>query len=157
MNHKLYQLCMLVIIATSMFVTDGCTAHKPSKYRELHQLILDPSTSSIDSHLVISAEDLNRPDDTGNTPLHLAAIKGLPQKITALLDRGALIAPKNLSGATPLHLAAQENYLAAVKILIKRGAPINAKDHENRTPLKRAVLWESDDVIPLLRSSGGIE
>ena len=62
--------------------------------------------------------------EVGMTPLHLAALKGHPAAIKALLAGGANV---NEGGVTPLHLAAVAGHPAVVKALVVSGANINAK------------------------------
>ncbi|XP_038107929.1 uncharacterized protein LOC119766698 isoform X2 [Culex quinquefasciatus] len=50
----------------------------------------------------INTKDAN---DRNNTPLHVAACKGVPEIVQLLLDRGAKVSEKNSTGQTPLDVA----------------------------------------------------
>lgn len=69
-------------------------------------------------------------DEQGNTPLHLAAQKGLLEAGAFLLCRGAQIHAQNKAGDTPLHLAMHENKQTFLSMLLLHDADpyvINAK------------------------------
>jgi len=56
--------------------------------------------------------DVNFQDDTGMTPLHYAARKGLSEIAKLLIDNGANIdSVEILNNATPLHLACKTGHL----------------------------------------------
>jgi ankyrin repeat protein len=74
-----------------------------------------------------------------------------------LLAKGANIELKGRTGETPLHVAAQEGCVDGVTMLVNKGANINARDNEGHTPLKRAIDYQQDATIALLRKLGGVE
>lgn len=65
-------------------------------------------------------------------PLHEAST---PEMAAALLDGGADIAQKDLSGATPLHHQVRAGRPLMVDFLLSRGAPVNAVDLRGRSAL----------------------
>lgn len=65
-------------------------------------------------------------------PLHEAST---PEMAALLLDAGADIAQRDLSGATPLHHQARSGRSGMVEYLLSRGAPVDARDSRGRTAL----------------------
>ncbi|XP_071381010.1 BRCA1-associated RING domain protein 1 [Centroberyx affinis] len=75
----------------------------------------------------------------GETPLHLAAIKGDVETATELLDQGADPNLKDNAGWTPLHEACNLGHQAVAEVLVLRGALLNTPGYENDSPLHDAV------------------
>ncbi|XP_029935907.1 BRCA1-associated RING domain protein 1 isoform X2 [Myripristis murdjan] len=90
----------------------------------------------------------------GETPLHLAAIKGDVEAAKALLDEGADPNLKDNAGWTPLHEACNLGHLAVVEVLVLRGALLNTPGYENDSPLHDAVMNGHVAVAKLLLQHG---
>ncbi|KAM6934012.1 BRCA1-associated RING domain protein 1 [Xenentodon cancila] len=90
----------------------------------------------------------------GETPLHLAAIKGDVEAIGELLDQGADPNLKDNAGWTPLHEACNLGHLAAVEVLVSRGALLNTPGYENDSPLHDAAMNGHAAVVKLLLQQG---
>jgi len=69
--------------------------------------------------------------NVGQTPLHLAAIKGHPEVLEVILGAGAEVDILDKYGHTALHLAAGAGRVEAIKLLIDQGAKVDAR---NSTP-----------------------
>ena len=80
----------------------------------------------------------NTSDESGNTPLHDAALRGNQDMVRLLMDKGANPNVVGEKGKTPLHLAAKNGHMDVVQLLIDGGADINKTDDEGRTPLAEA-------------------
>jgi len=83
-----------------------------------------------------------RPDERGDTPLHIAAENGCCQAIDVLLHAGANIEARDAAGHTPLHHAVTvplSDPRPTVGLLLARGAEIDALDSRGRTPLDEAL------------------
>lgn len=90
----------------------------------------------------------------GETPLHLAAIKGDVEAVNELLEQGADPNLKDNAGWTPLHEACNLGHLAVVKVLVTRGALLNTPGYENDSPLHDAVRNGHADIVKLLLQHG---
>ena len=87
--------------------------------------------------------DLEARDDSGATPLHLAARNSEPPTvIAALLEAGADLEARDHSGFAPLHFAILVNENAAVAAaLLDAGADPAARDNDGRAPWDLVKDW----------------
>lgn len=87
--------------------------------------------------------------------LHVAASVGNLDVINLLLDRGATLELKSLSGGgTALHYAVTHRKPEAVRLLIKRKANIEARNGTGDTPLILAAYNSDPAMVQLLVDSG---
>lgn len=70
-------------------------------------------------------DDLNIPDNAGNTPLQIASLEGCLDLVKYLLDAGCDISTKNIDKDTPLIDAVENGHLEVVKLLL--GAGVNPR------------------------------
>lgn len=85
------------------------------------------------SRLAERPEDLNVPDNAGNTPLQIASLEGCAPIVKFLLDSGCDIDTKNIDKDTPLIDAVENGHLDVVKLLLEAGAnprTVNAEGDE---------------------------
>ncbi|WP_353284266.1 ankyrin repeat domain-containing protein [Wolbachia endosymbiont (group A) of Lasioglossum fulvicorne] len=81
--------------------------------------------------------NVNAQNDTGKTPLHVAAEHDHKEVVEALLKvEGINVNAQDGYGSTPLHLAAKMGHTEIVKDLLDKGANVNAEDEEGNTPLE---------------------
>jgi len=66
------------------------------------------------------------------TPLHLAATKGNPIAIEALIRLGADVNSPDRFSLTPIHYASIEGSISSLKILLENGANINSRNDNNK-------------------------
>jgi len=98
-------------------------------------------------------EGTNARDKRGTTPLMYAAAFGNSQDMKLLLDAGADVNAKSMSGATALIWAAGEPVKS--RMLIERGADINAQSRQGRTPLMAAARRQgAADLVRLMLARG---
>jgi ankyrin repeat protein len=92
----------------------------------------DESSAELVALLVAKTGDPNRPDATGNTPLHYAVHNNRKAIVSVLLRSGARVNVTNDRGQRPLHLAKGEG---VAKLLVAKGADLEARDRKGETPL----------------------
>jgi len=76
----------------------------------------------------MSSANVNSVDNFYWTPLHMAAHSGVRAVVEYLLDHGASLEAKSLTGATPIMKAIETCSLDVVQMLINRGAKVRAED-----------------------------
>lgn len=78
-------------------------------------------------------EDLNVPDNAGNTPLQIASLNGEASIVKFLLEAGCEINTKNIDKDTPLIDAVENGHVDVVRLLLDAGAnprTVNASGDE---------------------------
>lgn len=103
-------------------------------------------------------KSINRQNEEGRTPLHVAASKGNLEIVKLLAGLGADLEIKNNHGNTPLTLAIIFKKYDVVDYLIKLGADINTVNNDGMTPLHQAGL-NGEPVLfaNLMESNGRLE
>ncbi|XP_043549275.1 BRCA1-associated RING domain protein 1 isoform X1 [Chiloscyllium plagiosum] len=86
----------------------------------------------------------------GETPLHIASIKGDIAAVEQLLENGANPNIKDNAGWTPLHEACNHGHLEIVERLLKFGVLLNTPGYQNDSPLHDAVRNGHVEVVKLL-------
>ncbi|XP_033966066.1 BRCA1-associated RING domain protein 1 [Pseudochaenichthys georgianus] len=90
----------------------------------------------------------------GESPLHLAAIKGDVEAVKAFLEQGADPNLKDNAGWTPLHEACNLGHLPVVEVLVSGGALLNTPGYKNDSPLHDAVRNRHPAIVKLLLQQG---
>ena len=78
--------------------------------------------------LIEGGADVNAPDDSGLTPLALAAMQGQTAIARLLIAAKADVNDASSDGTTPLMRAASANHGETVRLLIASGADVNARN-----------------------------
>ncbi|XP_067892237.1 BRCA1-associated RING domain protein 1 [Heterodontus francisci] len=86
----------------------------------------------------------------GETPLHIASIKGDIAAVEQLLENGANPNIKDNAGWTPLHEACNHGHVEIAELLLKFGVLLNIPGYQNDSPLHDAVRNGHVDVVKLL-------
>ena len=145
---------LLFLCMVGVHVWAGLVAHIPNSlmgYKFWQTATLEDLTRASDRGADINAGDINN----GWTSLHeAAAFSEKPEVISLLLDGGADINARSISGSTPLHLAASFQTAEIVALLLDRGADINSRDMDGETPLHLAVRHNTSGVVELLLYRG---
>ncbi|CAB3382327.1 Hypothetical predicted protein [Cloeon dipterum] len=93
-------------------------------------------------------------NERGETPLHLAAIKGDILQTRRLLSRKADPNVADFAGWTPLHEACNHGHLEVARCLINANADINARGLDDETPLHDATRNGHIKLVELLLQHG---
>ncbi len=106
-----------------------------------------------------SLDDVNKTDSCGDTPLHIASIRGKEDEALALLEGGANVNAAGDMGSTPLHYAVAQGHINIVKLLLSRGASKDVMSELGSSPLQIAEykMNERKEILELLRSYKNFE
>lgn len=97
--------------------------------------------------------DVNKRDESGNTPLIYACLKSARDLVKLLLDNGADANLGNQKNRTPLHFAAEGGNYQIISLLIDAGADVNCTDNNGVTPLMvLAQNGRTDAALKLLKN-----
>lgn len=80
-------------------------------------------------------QDLDIPDNAGNTPLQIASLEGKSKIVQLLLDAGCDISCKNTDMETPLIDAVENGHLDVVKMLLRAGLDPRQSNAKGEEPL----------------------
>jgi ankyrin repeat protein len=104
--------------------------------------------------LIAAGVDVNTSDKSGDTPLHIAAVRGYQELAALLIAEGANVNARNERELTPLHAAAWGDHIEIVELLVAKGSDINARGEHGTTPLHVSALSGSDQTMAFLINSG---
>jgi ankyrin repeat protein len=88
--------------------------------------------------MIEDGEEVNRRDQVGRTPLHVAIFSQSVEVGCALIDAGARMTARLVGGRTSLHLAAQMGQAALVKKMLERSAINKEKAEEEKRKIEEA-------------------
>jgi ankyrin repeat protein len=95
--------------------------------------------------------DIDDQDDYfKRTALICAAICGHAEFARMLLERGAMIDPRDVLGRTPLHCAAANRRTEVVRLLLERGADPHVRDVFGKTPSEWGSRYGYREIVELL-------
>jgi ankyrin repeat protein len=108
--------------------------------------------------LIERGADIEAPDSSSYTVLHIAAHCLNVSFASLLLSHGANVNAETTRGCTPLHLVCSVNrrgdHAAMINVLVAAGANVNALDHSGDTPLLLAREQNYRVVVPALLAHG---
>ncbi|XP_046884005.1 ankyrin repeat domain-containing protein 12 isoform X1 [Hypomesus transpacificus] len=100
-------------------------------------------------------DKVNKRNERGETPLHMAAIRGDAKQVKELISLGADVNVKDFAGWTPLHEACNLGYYDVAKVLLAAGAEVNTQGLDDDTPLHDASSSGHKNILKLLLRHGG--
>ena len=118
----------------------------------LHYLVTTPKSTDRLSEplkaLLMSGARVNITDNSQQSALHMAALRGDCLMLETLLELGADCNARDSCGQTPLHLAAKgRKHKAVIEKLASCGADVNVQDRGLRTPLHVATKVSNSDKV----------
>ena len=98
--------------------------------------------------------DVNKRDESGNTPLIYACLKGARDLVKLLLDNGADVGLGNQKNRMPIHAAAENGNFQIISMLLDAGADVNSTDNGGVTPLMiLAQRGKTDAALKLMENA----
>jgi len=101
-------------------------------------------------HLANGA-DVNAKDNSGDTPLHIAAFERHTEIAELLIAKGADVNAKDKDDNTPLHTSANMGAKEIAELLISKGVNVKATNEFAQTPLHYA---DTKEIAELLIANG---
>ena len=134
-----------LLVAVSFLA--GCT---PS----IHDVVARQETDQVNAMLMKNPGLVHTLDGKQKTPLHAAVTYRKMDVMPVLLEYGADINRKDITGMTPLHVAAMLGRTEAAQWLLEHGADPEIEDNFSDTPLHTAVVFGRGQIIKILTSHG---
>lgn len=103
--------------------------------------------------LIAKGANVDEMDETGMTPLMIAASEGRTAIAKTLIDAGADVKVASSDGTTALMRAASSNRVEVIKLLLSKGADVNAKNNGGMTALMVAAFGGYADSVRALLTS----
>lgn len=110
------------------------TEPSPSDKKQLYHAAEHGNVGQVKSLLANINPNLS--DETGITPLHVAAAAGHVAVVQEFLEHKVPVNIQTRAGSTPLHYAVLSGQTAVVRLLVSRDANVNAQDKWGDTPLQ---------------------
>jgi ankyrin repeat protein len=101
-----------------------------------------------------AAEDVNRRNPDGSTPLQWAVYKGDIAEVKRLLRAGADVSIANNYGASPMGLAAEVGNTEMLKVLLEAGADADSPDPDGQTALLAVARTGNVEAAEVLLAAG---
>ena len=100
-------------------------------------------------------QDINVPDNAGNTPMQIAALDGLTDVVRLLLDAQCDIDCKNIDKDTPLIDAVENGHLEVVEMLLRAGVDPRQTNQFGKEPLDlvKPDYERADEMREVLQAS----
>ncbi|MGA2109022.1 MAG: ankyrin repeat domain-containing protein, partial [Syntrophorhabdales bacterium] len=112
----------------------------PAFCGEIHDAAEQGDVRKVEALLKGNPDLVLSKDDSGDTPLHWAALNGHKEVAELLLARKADVDAKNNDGNTPLQWAAQGGHKDVAELLLAHKAQVDAADISGVTPLHEAAF-----------------
>lgn len=137
----------------SSFLKRGFDANvlAPNGHSGLFFALQKESYAAANALLESSSLEVNVLNETGESPLMMAAMRGHLELSRRLVERGASV---NLPGWAPLHYAAVGPEPKVVSMLIAKGAQLDALSPNGSTPLMMAARYGEEVSVDMLLAKG---
>ena len=109
--------------------------------------------SVVQTFLKRGGVDVNKRDESGNTPLIYVCLKNARDLVKLLLEHGADANLGNQKNRMPLHFAAETGNFEIIALLTGAGADVNCTDNNGVTPLMlMAQNGKTDAALRFIRN-----
>lgn len=130
-----------------------------SEISPLHEACMSVDTEKVKSLISDSKMDVNAPDITGCTPLHIIFSRVSPgpdktQIINCLLDAGADFNHRDPYKMLPIQYGLMKTDIDAIQCLFQHGLNVNAKDEKDNTLLHLACEYHVLEIVQYLVENG---
>jgi glyoxylase-like metal-dependent hydrolase (beta-lactamase superfamily II) len=129
-------------------------APSPAAAADIHDAAQEGDLAAVQSILEANSSRINELDDSGDTPLHLAAFGGHLELAGWLVDNGADVLAVDYGGSYPLHYAAYGGNVEIVELFLQKGSPLDPSEAYGNTPLIYAAYMGHTEVVRLLHEKG---
>ena len=149
---RAYRLLVVALILSSLCF--GCSKRPSGVNPSLHRAVDRGDFRQVRTLLARGA-DVDAKDESGMTPLQVAAWEGQKGMVDLLLAHGADVDANDTLHHTPLWYALDRGYGAVVKTLVAGGANVNIRDRQDgKTPLQASFRWPDTQAAKLLLAAG---
>lgn len=100
-----------------------------------------------------SGVSINSLSGAESSAIHAAALAGDAGFVAWLIDQGADVNLRTLSGQTPLMYGVDSAQVAVVRMLVARGADARAVDYRHESVLDHAVRTGNESVVSIIRDA----
>jgi len=128
------------------------TANNQSKPLTAAEVLYRYREEELPEFLGIDLENVNQIGNSGDRPLHVAAVRGNMDEIAALVAGGADVNASGDLGNTPLHEAAAQGHFDAVRFLLAKGALADKKNEFDESVIDVAHSRGHGEIARLLAS-----
>lgn len=98
--------------------------------------------------------EVNEPFSEGQTPLHVAALRGQVGLARLLIEKGADVNRRDAKGVTALAVAIFNGHVELARLLIEKGAKVNERFEQSTTALYLASFKAEIGLVRLLINKG---
>lgn len=143
---KIFKIVMVLLMVSGVFLIGA--------EEDIHKVVQQGDTAKVKDLLKKDPALVNRKNERGQTPLHIALLRGKKEIAALLIARGADVNAESTSNITPLMLAAFFGHKDAALLLIDKGADMTKAHDSGMTPLLFAVSRGHKEVVELLIDKG---
>jgi len=143
-----------VLFCTCLVCFPGCRRSSDPPPEILQEAIRSGDTAQLETWLEDNPKLVEKPMDSGATPLHVAAEANQVKCIELFLARGAKPDATDSRNRTPLQYAAAWGQTESAAFLLDRGARLMHRDRDGLQAIHLAVQNAQDQVLSLLIARG---
>lgn len=152
MSRK-YRFIFYIFIGSIIFIS---CASVPDDKRTLITLVEENKVEEVKSLFSVK-EDANQKNESGETPLHIAAKQNNTEMTRLLLSFDALIDERDNNGNSPLMSSLKAGSFNTAKILCEAGAGVFVSDNEGLMPWQIAFSGGDDGIKSLITAETSLQ